>query len=671
MTDEQMDARLRAAGKRWRTANTAVAEPSEPSEVELAPPAPNRRRNWWAIASAAVVVAALALGGILFARSHDNGNSASKNIALTGVTWTDPDSNGAVVFLDGAARLTGFCGTTTLPLRVDGDHLTIGTKSLGIGAGCTLPGIKRTPAQQRQYNQQQRALARFLRIVHGPATWSIAGDHLTLTKPGVGVITLVTNGAPAPQLVGTQWRLTRYYYDGATTSDHRVSGQAADLDIDADGSFVASDDCGLITGTAYVGRDRVRFVSKSTCIDPGFAPSTALVDAVLSGPVTYTINGDQLFLQTQGAMLTYRAVPTPLTDPAGQLIGSWRLETITQGSGLSSVIGLTTLTVDRRGGLYVERGCPGFNARIGVTAQQLTISNVAGAAGPACPSNYTTVQRRQDGTVDSVLMHDGTVDWAAVSDQLAITRDGTQLTFIKASTSLAVPLVGSWQLDTLGYGGGGSGGGSTATTNTTLTFGRTGIVVVNHRCSEIRGRAKSSGDTMTLSGLKRIVRYCAYDPDAAAHHREDQTVDSVLTGTVTWSLSGDQLTIKNHNNNLTFTKTGGGTPIPAIEILTGRTWSLYEIDGSPANDTPGFTFSDNRISTFCGSTAPMTLLPAQITDIGTWDVTHDPNCQEFASDEQRVVFGKILTGSVNWRIEADTLTITKPGVGQLTFVKTK
>jgi heat shock protein HslJ len=670
MTDEQMETRLRAAGERWRDANTAVAEPTEPGEVEIAPSVTSsRHRNWWAIASAAVVVAALALGGVLFARNTNNDNSASKNVALTGVTWTDPHSSGAVVFLDDVARLTGFCGTTTLPLKVVGDRLTIGTKALGIASGCTDPAIKRAHVQQRRYDDQRRALTRFLRIVHGPATWSISGDRLTVTKSGVGAIMLVTNGVPAPQLVGTQWRLTGYY-DGATTSRRRISGRPVDFHIDADGTFVASDDCGLITGTASAGRDRVRFVSKSTCIDPGFSPPSAVVDAVLSTSVSYTINGDQLLLDAGRAELTYRALPTPPTDPAGQLFGSWRLETITQGGGQSHVIGDTTLTFDRSGGFYVGRGCPGFNARVEVSEQRLTISGGAAAAGPMCPSNYTHLQRQEDSTVDSVLGQSGTVGWGAVDDQLAITRDGTQLTFVKAIRSVATSLVGRWHLDTLGYGGGSSGGGSTATTDTALTFRRDGSFVSNHRCYEMRGNASSSGSAITFSGQHRVTRYCASDPDAAAHHREDAAVDSVLTGTATWSLSGDQLTIKHGNSELTFTKTGGGTPIADTDILTGRSWSLYEIGASPADNTPGFTFSDNRIATFCGSSAKMTLLPAQMTDIGTWDVAQDPNCKDFTSAEQHVVYRKILTGSVSWRIDGDTLTITKSGVGKLTFVKT-
>jgi hypothetical protein len=213
------------AGERWRNVNTAVAEPGQPSEIDIAPSPKSNRRNWWAITSAATLVAALALGGVLYARSHSNGNSASNNVALTGVTWTDPHSGGAVVFLDGSARVTASCGTDTHPLAIDGDRLTIGTKILGVGSACADPCLYRTPAQQRRYDKQVQATARFLRIVDGPATWSITGDRLTLTKSGVGAITLVTDGAPAPQLVGTHWRLADYYYDGGSTSNIRSVGR--------------------------------------------------------------------------------------------------------------------------------------------------------------------------------------------------------------------------------------------------------------------------------------------------------------------------------------------------------------------------------------------------------------------------------------------------------------
>jgi hypothetical protein len=45
MNDEQMDDRLRAAGERWRNANTAVAEPGQPSQIDITPsPKSNRRK---------------------------------------------------------------------------------------------------------------------------------------------------------------------------------------------------------------------------------------------------------------------------------------------------------------------------------------------------------------------------------------------------------------------------------------------------------------------------------------------------------------------------------------------------------------------------------------------------------------------------------------------------
>lgn len=424
MTDERMDARLRAAGERWRNADTAVVERTQPSEVEIAPGTQghSRRRNWWAIASAAVVVAALVFGGILFARAGSNDRQATAGVdQLIGVTWSDPQSQVTVVFRPNAARLSDACGTWLYQLTIDGDRLSLG-KAIGRQRPCRTLALGRVPAQLRHNGER---IALLYKILRGPATWSIAGNVLTLTKPGVGTLRLTTDGVTAPE--------------------------------------------------------------------------------------------------------------------PGRLIGTWRL-------------------------------------------------------------------------------------------------------------------------DMLGQDGANSGGGSSATSDITITFQRDRNVVIYHTCYEMRGTASVADDRITFRALHKINTSCR------SEQSEDTTVDYALSGKVSWSLSGDQLTITAGNSNLRFTKTGG-TPIPDVDILTGRSWALYKIGGSTSNDTHAFEFSHDKITTFCGSSASMTLTPTQMIGVGTWTLTHDPGCPEGTTAEKHVVFGTILTGSVSWKIDGDILTITKTGVGSLTFVK--
>lgn len=667
MTDEQMDARLRAAGERWRTANTAVAEPTEPGDVEITTSAQehSHRRNRWAIVSAAAVVGALVLGGILFGRSSDdNGNSASEITKLTGVTWTDPSSNGAVVFLNRTARITGSCGTATHPLTINGDRLSIGTKTLGLANGCAAYGTDRVRADQL-------AMVRFLQFVHGPATWSIAADRLTLTKAGVGTITLTTDGAPAPQLVGSQWRLAEYahYYKGRTALKNQVTGQTIDLHIATDGHFVASDQCDVIIGTASVGLDKVRFAWQPTCIDPGFSPISIAVDAVLSGTVTYTVTGDQLVLSAPRGKLIYRAVPTPSTDPNAELLGSWRLETITHGSP-EHVIGTTTLTFYRNGVFSVARGCPGFRGAVSVSDQRLTISRVAAAAGPACPGNYTQLQEQQDSIVDGVL-NSGTVDWALTGNQLAVVRNGAQLTFTRASSGVATELLGRWQLHTFGVGG-----PSAAATDTWITFGRNGNVQIDHRCGETRGTATSTDDRITFSALQMIGHSCPPAPNAAIaaqQQHEDQTVDPILAGTVTWSLNGDQLTLSKYDARLVFIN-------PRIELV--GSWRLESVSsGSISGRAHGPHLLTLDVSDKGKFFVGWACLPYQgnvefgdqSATFTTTVIAPGPVCAppQFPAAKQRVdgVVASVLDGAVTWLVSGNTLTVTKSGIGEATFVR--
>ena len=94
MTDDQMHARLREAGERWRGANTATADP-DGEELVFAPAKQSHHRRWLAMASAAVIAAALVIGGrrLCDQQSSDRpATGASRTSAigrLEGVDWID------------------------------------------------------------------------------------------------------------------------------------------------------------------------------------------------------------------------------------------------------------------------------------------------------------------------------------------------------------------------------------------------------------------------------------------------------------------------------------------------------------------------------------------------------------------------------------------------------
>jgi hypothetical protein len=139
-----------------------------------------------------------------------------------------------------------------------------------------------------------------------------------------------------------------------------------------------------------------------------------------------------------------------------------------------------------------------------------------------------------------------------VGDRLAITKGGTQLTFVKEwSTPVATALVGSWQLNTIAYGAGSSGGGKTPTTTVTMTLDRRGNYRISYRCGGKWGKALVEQTTIRFADSTYGGSDCGLMPgESADQHR----VNAVLSGTASWSLRGRQLTITRSGYRLTFDK---------------------------------------------------------------------------------------------------------------------
>src|SRR5664279_2610727 len=147
MTDDAMDARLRAAGDRWRATNSAVVEaPQAIDEIEIRSkptPTPTRRftHRWVTAASAAIVAAALVVAGVAISRNSLSGNSLSGKgssdtpngtnnetaAGLIGTTWTLAGTPGATLRIASDGTLTGNDGCNTLGGRakITGDKLTL------------------------------------------------------------------------------------------------------------------------------------------------------------------------------------------------------------------------------------------------------------------------------------------------------------------------------------------------------------------------------------------------------------------------------------------------------------------------------------------------------------------------------------------------------------------
>ena len=226
MTDDQMDARLHAAGERWRAATDLVErdEPTAPSEIPTTAPRVGRRR-WPLIASAAAIAAALVVGGTLFLHGSPDAPRPSGDLAglqghvwlLTGVPGT---RSTAVLYIDRDGQLVADddCRLIDAHATVDGSTLTV-TDSVTRYKDCVDqygPGF---------YNGAEQ-------VLQGTSTFKITSDALTLSKAGRDL-----RFVPAPQntpvptldfptLTGVRWELT-----GATNASGTVSRGAVGRDV--------------------------------------------------------------------------------------------------------------------------------------------------------------------------------------------------------------------------------------------------------------------------------------------------------------------------------------------------------------------------------------------------------------------------------------------------------
>jgi heat shock protein HslJ len=310
MTDEQMDARLRAAGERWR-AGTAVAEPGlddTAAPIDLLVQARQRRsQRWLAIASAAVLVVALAVGGTLVARNHGESEQRSGLAAasLTGRTWWLPTAAGSLRIVGGTIHITNGC-----PGQVN--HVTVDAHTFAVG-GLIRPAS--TPAQSVQ-------LTRFARMLTGTVSWSIDGTTLTLRKSGLRDLQLTSNPRLAQELIGHAWLL-----DGTETSfSSRNSGSGSgssavalsSILFSADGTFAVAHRCYTdsgkvaITPTTLALTDvtlRRALPCPSNAVSPDGQKQNDFVDNLLEGTVHWHLAGKQLTITKGHDTATFRQRP--------------------------------------------------------------------------------------------------------------------------------------------------------------------------------------------------------------------------------------------------------------------------------------------------------------------------------------------------------------------------
>ena len=312
MTDEQMDARLHAAGERWRATDDAMT-PGVATAVRIdglpdtERPAPRRRHARLAVAASIAVV--LGAAGVVVALVH-GGTSSPAHPATNGAT---PPAALSLYRTDwrlvdpappaGAAPKQAW-------LLIDADHFGAGdgcnsvSGEVRVGTGSIRFGAVASTAIGCLDGPWTQITATIDRVLNGAVSWSIAADRLTLRK---GADVLVYRAAPTPitdprALAGSTWRLT---------SVTQLSGTGPDANASSPGTVLASRLVFDATATHLTVEQRchgfatgVHAATGTLTIDPYLNDATLCADdgvpRILTGRVQWHIQSDVLTIVRPG-----------------------------------------------------------------------------------------------------------------------------------------------------------------------------------------------------------------------------------------------------------------------------------------------------------------------------------------------------------------------------------
>lgn len=110
-------------------------------------------------------------------------------------------------------------------------------------------------------------------------------------------------------------------------------------------------------------------------------------------------------------------------------------------------------------------------------------------------------------------------------------------------------LVGSWNLSA--YGPEGSTIPAAADSQANITFNEDGTLTGHSGCNGFGGEYKVDGDQITFSGLISTLMACG-EPLMT----QESTLYRVLSGTATYEIDGDTLTLSQNGTVLVFTAAG-------------------------------------------------------------------------------------------------------------------
>lgn len=249
----------------------------------------------------------------------------------------------------------------------------------------------------------------------------------------------------------------------------------------------------------------------------------------------------------------------------------------------------------------------------------------------------------------------------------ACSAQGTQQSTESGSTpeqpeSTQVPpasLIGAWKLTA--YGPAGAPTPAVEGAAAGLTFNEDGTVSGTSGCNGLGGDYSVAGNQITFGEFVSTLMAC----DAPIMEQED-AAHKVMTGTATYEIEGDTLTINNNDMVLVLTRGEYGTAEPSSPVSLVGAWRLTSfgsagtVSSAITNENPGLTFNEDGTVTgtsgcneFGGN---YTVEGDQITFseiVSTLKLCDEPLMGQEEAIQQ------VLTDAATYQIEGNTLTITK------------
>ena len=326
--DEQMDARLQAAGARWRASATASARggaagtaagfvpPADEPLPVITPDRRSARRRWTGIAGGIVAAAAVAAGLVWLAGGRNtrpvqpaDGDHHANSISIARVHWqlvASIDAHGTRT--DSARAATFFLdpGNRQLPLVAgDGCNTMSGPATLPKSAPGTLRiGDLVTTTMACPESAASRVEGTVQAVLSGTVRYAITGDELTLTKDGVGSLVYHLQMSPPPTtdpsaLTGVPWALSGIEQDGPDGGTASGSSEFAQVTLQFDGAghVTLVDGC-IASAPVVLGAGSIefgRFVPDKQVCKAFLAPDEQTQAAkILDGAVTWSISDNTL-----------------------------------------------------------------------------------------------------------------------------------------------------------------------------------------------------------------------------------------------------------------------------------------------------------------------------------------------------------------------------------------